>query len=65
MSKKNSKPAVKAAEGQVKVRVLVDCEHGKSGDVAVVDAKIVDSLAGVVDANPDAVAYAESEAEGE
>lgn len=65
MSKKNSKPAVKAAEWQVKVRVLVDCEHGKSGDVAVVDAKIVDGLAGVVDANQDAVAYAESEAEGE
>ena len=52
--------APKAAEGQVKVRVLVDCEHGKCNDVVSIDAALVESFAGVVDADPAAVEYAES-----
>lgn len=50
----------KAPEGQVKVRVLRDCVYGKCDDVVEIDAALVESLQGVVDAHPDAVAYAES-----
>lgn len=49
--------------GSVKVRVLVQCEHGKANDVVELDAALVESLAGVVDASPEAVAYAETLAE--
>lgn len=52
----------KVAAGQLKVRVLVDCEHGKCNDVAVIDEALLESLAGVVDADPAAVEYAESQA---
>lgn len=45
---------------KVKARVLVDCAHGKPNDVVEIDEAQVASLAGVVDAHPDAVAYAES-----
>lgn len=45
---------------KVKARVLVDCAHGKPNDVVEIDESQVASLAGVVDAHPDAVAYAES-----
>jgi hypothetical protein len=45
---------------KVKARVLVDCELGKVNDVVEVDAKQAKALAGVVDTDPDAVAYAES-----
>lgn len=55
MAKKN--PAV---EGPVKVRVLVDGAYGKVNDIVDVDASLIESLAGVVDADLDAVAYAES-----
>jgi hypothetical protein len=49
------------AEAQkVKARVLVDCELGKCNDVVEVDAKQVKALTGTVDADPDAVSYAES-----
>jgi hypothetical protein len=49
------------AEAQkVKARVLVDCELGKCNDVVEIDAKQVKALAGTIDADPDAVAYAES-----
>jgi len=49
------------AEAQkVKARVLMDCEHGKCNDVIEIDAKQVKSLAGIVDTDPEAVAYAES-----
>lgn len=50
----------KVGEGMVKVRVLLDCELGKCNDVVELDAKQVADLAGVVDATPEAVAYAES-----
>lgn len=49
-----------AAEGQVKVRVLVDCDHGKCNEVVSIDAALLVSLEGVVDADPAAVEYAES-----
>lgn len=49
------------AEAQkVKARVLVDCELGKVNQVVEVDAKQAKALAGTVDTDPDAVAYAES-----
>lgn len=44
----------------VRVRVLIDCPHGKCNDVVELDAYLVASLAGVVDADPASVAYAES-----
>ena len=50
----------KAPEGEVKVRVLRDCVYGLCDDVVPMDAALAASLAGVVDAHPDAVAYAES-----
>jgi hypothetical protein len=48
------------AEGQVKARVLVDCDLGNCNDVVAVDETSLESLAGVVDAEPAAVTYAES-----
>lgn len=45
---------------KVKVRVLVNCEHGTPNNVVEIDAALVKSLAGVVDPDPAAVAYAES-----
>lgn len=51
-----AKPDVK----KVKARVLVECDLGKCNDVVEIDAKQVKALAGTVDADPDAVAYAES-----
>ena len=50
----------KAPEGEVKARVLRDCVYGKCDDVVLMDATLAASLEGVVDAHPDAVAYAES-----
>ena len=47
-------------EGQIKVRVLAYCAFGKPDDVVEIDAALAASLEGVVDAHPDAVAYAES-----
>ncbi|MFK3741432.1 hypothetical protein [Massilia sp. TN1-12] len=45
---------------KVKARVLVDGAHGNCNDVIEIDAAQVKALTGVVDADPDAVAYAES-----
>jgi hypothetical protein len=45
---------------KVKARVLVDCALGKVNDVVEIDAKQVKALAGTVDIDPEAVAYAES-----
>lgn len=50
----------KAPEGEVKVRVLRACQYGECDDVVLMDAALAASLDGVVDANVDAVAYAES-----
>jgi hypothetical protein len=50
----------KAPEGKVKARVLVDCAYGRCDDVVEIDAASVEGLSGVVDAEPAAVAYAES-----
>lgn len=44
----------------VRVRLLRDCEHGKVDAVIEMDAALAESLAGTVDADPAAVAYAES-----
>ena len=45
---------------KVKARVLAACELGQPNDVVEIDASEVKSLADVVDADPKAVAYAES-----
>ena len=50
----------KEPEGKVKVRVLRACQYGKCDDVVMIDGALAASLEGVVDAHPDAVAYAES-----
>lgn len=50
----------KASEGAVKVRVLVGCALGHCDDVVEVAADDLPGLAGVVDADPAAVEYAES-----
>lgn len=55
MAKKQNAP-----EGEIKVRVLVDGAYGKCNDVVTIPAADVESLAGQVDADPEAVAYAES-----
>ena len=47
-------------EGQVKVRLLRDSEYGSADAVVEMDASLAQTLAGVVDADPAAVAYAES-----
>lgn len=52
---KEQKPA-----GEVKARVLRDCVYGKCDDVVTLDADLVASLHNVLDADPAAVAYAES-----
>jgi hypothetical protein len=49
------------AEAQkTKVRVLVECDFGKPNDVVELDAKQIKAAAGQVDADTNAVAYAES-----
>lgn len=50
----------KPVDDKVKARVLVACEHGKPDDVVTVDASVAAQSADTLDANPDAVAYAES-----
>jgi hypothetical protein len=45
---------------KVKARVLVDGAHGQCNDVIEIDPAQAKALAGVVDADPEAVAYAES-----
>lgn len=49
-----------APTGEVKARILRDCVYGKCDEVVMLDAALAESLAGVVDADPAAVAYAES-----
>jgi hypothetical protein len=54
-------PAAAAAPAvPVKARVLTYCAYGKPDDVIKLDPALLDSLTGVVDATPAAVAYAES-----
>jgi hypothetical protein len=45
---------------KIKARVLVDCAHGKCGDVVEVDADLVKTTP-ELDADKAAVAYAEAE----
>ena len=50
-----------STEGAIKVRVLADSVYGKPNDVVEVAAGTdLTGLAGVLDATPEAVAYAES-----
>jgi len=45
---------------KVKVRVLIDCVHGKCNEVVEIDSAALKGLEGVVDADPAAVEYAAS-----
>ena len=54
-----AKAKTKPAEKLVKVRVLAECSWGPIGTVALVPKAVADA-GGDVDANPAAVAYAES-----
>lgn len=62
MSKNQPKTGSSAAsvDGEIKVRVLVNCDLGKCNDVVLIDAALAETMADVVDADPAAVAYAES-----
>lgn len=53
MAKKDEAPKT------VKARVLIDCHFGKVDDVVEVDEDVA-AASSDLDANPDAVAYAES-----
>lgn len=44
----------------VRARVLVASAYGDCNDVIEIDAELAETLAGVVDTDPAAVAYAES-----
>ncbi|MDN4038651.1 hypothetical protein [Massilia sp. YIM B02443] len=48
-----------------KARVLVACEFGQPNDVVEIDAAQEKGLVDVIDASPEAVAYAESLAAGQ
>lgn len=48
------------AEGMVKARVLLDCAYGKVDSVVEVTQAEAAAAAGQLDADPAAVAYAES-----
>ncbi|KQW97132.1 hypothetical protein ASC94_10095 [Massilia sp. Root418] len=63
MSKKDNNTDGDAV-GTVRARVLVDCVHGSCNDVIEIDPALLESLAGVLDADPAAVAYADSLAAG-
>ena len=71
MAKKEAEEGAGSAPAMVRVRVLVDCRHGKCGSVALVDAatlaadQAVDSTGAKVglhelDPHPQAVASAQS-----
>jgi hypothetical protein len=47
-------------DGDIKARVLVDCDLGKCNDVVLISAAQIEALADVVDTDPAAVEYAES-----
>jgi hypothetical protein len=59
-----SDPAPASSAQIVKARVLVGCVYGHCDDVVEIEAKLIEQLAGVVDTDPAAVAYAESLAAG-
>lgn len=44
----------------VRGRVLLECAYGKPNDVVDVAVDLISSLVGVIDTDPDAVAYADS-----
>lgn len=50
----------KTTQAKVKARVLVKCEHGNPDEIVELDAAEAKALAGIVDTDPAAVAYAES-----
>ena len=57
MTKKTDAPD---APQTVRARVLVNCAYGNCDDVIEIDADLAATLAGTVDTDPAAVAYAET-----
>ncbi len=53
-------PVPQAAVQTIRVRVLALCAHGQPNDVVEIEEAALPALAGIVDADPAAVAYAES-----
>lgn len=61
MAKTPEVPLNKEPEAStVKARVLVAGPHGECNDVIEIDAALAATLAGTIDTDPAAVAYAES-----
>ena len=60
MAEKDSKAKAPAAGEIVKARVLVASDYGNCNDVIEIDAELATTLAGTVDTDPAAVAYAET-----
>ncbi|MQA39028.1 hypothetical protein [Rugamonas aquatica] len=61
MSKNQPKAGSAAApDGEVKARVLIDCDLGKCNEVVLVDAALAETMGDLIDTDPAAVAYAES-----
>ncbi|MYM25775.1 hypothetical protein GTP46_24410 [Duganella sp. FT135W] len=52
--------AAASSNGEVKARVLIDCDLGMCNEVILVDPSIAETLTGVIDTDPAAVEYAES-----
>jgi len=59
-TKKKAGESQVIGDGQLKARVLVSGAYGNCDDVVVIDATDVERLAGIVDATPASVEYAES-----
>lgn len=47
-------------DGEIKVRLLVDSDLGKCNDVVLIDARLAETMVGMVDTDPAAVEYAET-----
>jgi hypothetical protein len=61
MSKNQPKASsATALEGEVKARLLIDCDLGKCNDVVLIDAQLAETMKDVIDTTPAAVEYAES-----
>ena len=56
------KSTATVADGDIKARVLTDCLYGTANDVVTLslDAADAGKAAGLIDTDPEAIAYAES-----
>ena len=47
-------------DGDIKARLLVDCDLGKCNDVVLISIAVAEAMASIIDIDPAAVEYAES-----